>query len=145
MMDLSGDALSVVAVLAVALGLAAAFPREAIGFSASGEVPRTPEASVSIVFLDSVSVARAMRSTRILSRHEDAAASADLLTPELPGARAMPVMPIGFRPPQGSPAVIGGGIPPFLPSRRAVAPTRIVGGKDGDELPFSRNELLKLN
>ena len=146
MKNLREELVSLAAVIAVPLGFAAVFPRAAIGFSASdGDVASGPSASV--VFLDSDSVVRAMRSARILSKHEGGgdASVADLLSAELPGADVSPVMPIGSRVRAPAPTVVEGGIPPFLPSRRAAAPVRIRGGKNVDALPFPRTELLKLN
>lgn len=142
-----GDLVSVLAVLAVPLGLAAVFPREAIGFSAADERPRGRESSVSIVFLDSSSFARAMRSTRILAKHEGGGgvADANLLPSELPGANMAPMIPMDVHGRPKEPAVVECGVPPFLPSRRAPAPVRIAGGGDEDALPFPRSELLKLN
>ena len=140
------DLLSMTAVLAVALGFASAIPRELIGFSASKDISRPSSSAASIVFLDSASVTRAMRATRILSRHEgDGTVAADLLATELPEPVAEPMMPRTSRPHLGRPTVIEGGMPPYLPSRRAAAPVRIPVGKDVESLPFSRDELLKLN
>ena len=140
------DLLSVAAVLAVALGFASAIPRELIGFSAGRDVGRPSSPAASIVFLDSAAVTRAMRATRILSRHEgDGNVVADLLAGELPGPVAEPMMPGDSRLRPASPTVIEGGMPPFLPSRRAAAPIRISVGKDAGSLPFPRDELLKLN
>ena len=140
------DLFSVAAVLAVALGFALAIPRELIGFSASKDMGRPPSTAASIVFLDSAAVTRAMRATRILSRHEgDGAVAADLLATELPGPAAEPMMSRTSRFHFEQPTIIEGGLPPFLPSRRAAAPVRIPAGKDVGSLPFSRNELLKLN
>ena len=146
MKGLREDILSVAAVLAVALGFASAIPRELIGFSASRDVDRPSSTSASIVFLDSAAVTRAMRATRILSRHEgDGTVVADLLATELPEPVAEPMMPRTPRSYRERPMVIEGGMPPFLPSRRAAAPVRIPVGKDVGSLPFSRDELLKLN
>ena len=140
------DLLSVAAVLAVVLGFALAIPRELIGFSPGRDAVRPPSSAASIVFLDSSAVTRAMRATRILSRHEgDGTVVADLLSAELPGPDAEPMMPRASRFSPKQPTVIEGGIPPFLPSRRAAAPARIPVGKDVGGLPFSRDELLKLN
>ena len=139
--------LSFFAVLAVPLGFMAVFPLEAVRFVPAdrARVPQAPSAS--IVTLDSDAVAKAMRTTRILSRHERVgdAAVADLLSVDLPGAEIAPVMPIGTRGRAKAPAVVEGGIPPFLPSRRAAAPVRIPAGTGGDALPFPREELLMLN
>ena len=146
MKDVREELLSMTAVLAVVLGFASAIPRELIGFSASKDAGRPSSTAASIVFLDSTAVARAMRATRILSRHEgDGTVVADLLAAELPELDAEPMM---SRPPRSrleQPAVIEGGLSPFLPSRRAAAPIRIPVGKDFGSLPFSRDELLKLN
>ena len=140
------DLLSVAAVLAVALGFALAFPREAIGFSASKDVSRPSPTTAAIVFPDSAVVARAMQATRILSRHEgDGNIVADLLVTELPGSGVEPMMPKVSRFRSEQPTVVESGVTPFLPSRRAAAPARIPAGKDVEALPFSRDELLKLN
>ena len=140
------DLFSVAAVLAVALGFALAIPREVIGFSASKDMGRPSSTAASIVFLDSAAVTRAMRATRILSRHEgDGAVAADLLATELPGPAAEPMMSRTSQFHFEQPTIIEGGLPPFLPSRRAAAPVRIPAGKDVGSLPFSRDELLKLN
>ena len=140
------DFVSVAVVLAVVLGLASAIPRELIGFSVSKDTVRPSSAAASIVFLDSADVTRAMRATRILSRHEgDGTVVADLLATDLPELVAEPMMPRAPRFHLEQPTVIEGGVPPFLPSRRAAAPVRIPVGKDVGFLPFSRDELLKLN
>ena len=146
MRNLREDLLSVVAVLAVALGFASAIPRELIGFSVSKDMGRPSSTAASIVFLDSSAVARAMRATRILSRHEgDGTVAADLLAAELPELVAEPMMSRTSRFHLERPTVIERGMPPFLPSRRAAAPVRISACKDVGPLPFSRDELLKLN
>ena len=140
------DFVSVAVVLAVVLGLASAIPRELIGFSAGKDIGRPPSTAASIVFLDSAAVTRAMRATRILSRHEgDGAVVADLLSVGLPELTEEPMMSRNPRSHLEQPTVIEGGLPPFLPSRRAAAPIRISAGKDAEALPFSRDELLKLN
>ena len=146
MKGLREDFLSVTAVLAVALGFASAIPRELVGFSASKDIGRPSSTAASIVFPDPAAVARAMRATRILSRREgDGTVAADLLATELPGLVAEPMMSRSPRFHLEQPTVVEGGMPPFLPSRRAAAPVRIPVGKDVESLPFSRDELLKLN
>ena len=141
------DFLSIAAVLAVPLGFVAVFPLETVDFAASCGSRQPSAPSASIVFLDSDSVVRAMRSTRILSKRErgGVAAGADLLSAALPEPDAVPMMPIGSRDRSTAPAVVEGGIPSFLPSRRAAEPVRIPAGKDGETPPFPRTELLKLN
>ena len=146
MKGLREDILSVAAVLAVALGFVLAIPRELIGFSASKDLGTPSSATASIVFLDSAAVSRAMQSTRILSRHGgDGTVAADLLSADLPELAAEPMMSRNPRSHLEQSTVIEGGLPPFLPSRRAAAPVRIPVGKDVRSLPFSRDELLKLN
>ena len=87
-----------------------------------------------------------MRATRILSRHEGGGTvAADLLAAELPELAAEPMLSRSPRFQLEQPTVIEGGLPPFIPSRRAAAPVRIPVGKDVGSLPFSRDELLKLN
>ena len=139
--------LSLIAVLAVPLAFVAVFPLEAVSFAPSDGARASQAPSAAIVILDSDAVARAMRTTRILSRHERGgdAAVVDLLTVDLPGAEAAPVMPIEARGRAATPTVVGGGIPPFLPSRRAAAPVRISVEAAADALPFPRKELLMLN
>ena len=146
MKGLREDILSVAAVLAVVLGLASAIPQELIGFSAGRDIGRPSSAAASIVFLDAAAVARAMRATRILSRREgNGTVFADLLSAELPELVAEPMMPRASRSHLERPTVIEGGMPPFLPSRRAAAPIRIPVDRGVGSLPFSRDELLKLN
>ena len=146
MKGLREDLLSMTAVFAVALGFASAIPRELIGFSAGKDIGRPPSTAASIVFLDSAAVTRAMRATRILSRHEgDGAVVADLLSVGLPELTEEPMMSRNPRSHLEQPTVIEGGLPPFLPSRRAAAPVRISAETVKDEPAFSKDELLKLN
>ena len=146
MRSVRSELLSVAEVLALPLMVAAAFPFGAIGFSASRDAQDAGGSTASIVFLDEVSVARVMRAARTMSRSEDhSRAYVDLLPAELPPAGNGPAMAIG---PRRSPAalpVVEGGIPPFLPSRRAAAPARIPVEATKDAPAFSRDELLKLN
>lgn len=138
------DFISVVAVLLLPLGLAAVFPYEAVGFAASRPKARA-QASASIVYLDGPSVARAMRATKGLPRSAgDGRICMDVLGPALPGSDAEPMLSIDSRSRSAHLPVVESGLPPFLPSKRAAAPVRIVGGRVEDELPFPREELLKL-
>ena len=146
MRSIKSEFLSVAEVLAIPLLVAVAFPRGAIGFSASRSA-RSPGASTaSIVFLDETSVARAVRAARTVSRHEDGGRTyIDLLDSELSPAENKPMAAVlPGRLPSALP-VVENGVPPFLPSRRAAAPVRIPASPVKDEPPFSRDELLKLN
>ena len=146
MSDVRGDVLAVLAALAVPLGFAVAFPREAVGFAGARGEERPSAPTAAIVFLDSDAAVRAVRAAKILPRNEgDGMVYADLLAVELPDPGQSPALAIGSRRRPPAPSVIERGIPPFLPSRRAAAPVRIPAEKGRDDLPFPRSELLKLN
>ena len=146
MRSLGSEVLSVVTVLAVPLGLAAVFPYGALGFSPARPPARPPRSSAAIVVLDEAAVARTLRAARTVSRNaEGGRMYIDLLPADLPGTEAAPMMPAGSRPRTDAPQVVGDGIPPFLPSRRAAAPVMISVETGRDDSPFPRTELLKIN
>ena len=146
MRSLGSELLSVATVLAVPLGLAAVFPYGVLGFSPVRTVDRPPRPSAAIVFLDEAAVARTRRAAKTMSRNtEGGRLSVDLLSADLPGTEAAPMMSAGSRPRTDALPVVGDGIPPFLPSRRAAAPVRISVETGRDDAPFPRTELLKLN
>ena len=146
MRSLGSEILSVATVLAVPLGLAAVFPSGALGFSPVRTADRPPRPSAAIVFLDEAAVARTLRAAKTMSRNtEGGRLSVDLLSADLPGTEAAPMMSAGSRPRTDALPVVGDGIPPVLPSRRAAAPVRISAETVKDEPAFSREELLKLN
>ena len=146
MRSLGSELLSVATVLAVPLGLAAVFPYGVLGFSPVRTVDRPPRPSAAIVFLDEAAVARTLRAAKTMSRNtEGVRLSVDLLSADLPGTEAAPMMSAGSRPRTDALPVVGDGIPPFLPSRRAAAPVRISVETGRDDAPFPRTELLKLN
>ena len=146
MRSLGSEFLSVATVLAVPLGLAAVFPYGVLGFSPVRTVDRPPRPSAAIVFLDEAAVARTLRAAKTMSRNaESGRTSVDLLSADLPGTEATPMMSAGSRPRMDALPVVGDGIPPFLPSRRAAAPVRISVETGRDDAPFPRTELLKLN
>ena len=150
MRSICSELLSVAEVFAVPLMIAAAFPRDAIGFSASRDARRADGQTASIVFLDDAAVNRVMRDARTVSRSEERGrAYIDLISPELPDSENEPTAVIEFlRRPSAAPSaapVVESGISPYLPSRRAAAPVRISAEEVRDEPPFPRKELLKLN
>ena len=146
MRSLGSELLSVATVLAVPLGLAAVFPYGVLGFSPVRAADRPPRPSAAIVFLDEAAVARTLRAAKTMSRNtEGGRLSVDLLSADLPGTKAEPMMSAGSRPRTDALPVVGDGIPPFLPSRRAAAPVRISVETGRDDAPFPRTELLKLN
>ena len=146
MRSLGSEVLSVVTVLAVPLGLAAVFPYGALGFSPARPHDQPSRPSAAIVFLDEAAVARTLRAARTMSRSaEGGRMYVDLLPADLPGTETAPMMPAGSRPRTDAPQVVGDGIPPFLPSRRAAAPVRISVETGRDDSPFPRAELLKIN
>ena len=146
MRSVRSELLSVTAVLALPIGIAAVFPYDAVGFSASCPAASPDVRTASIVFLDEAAVARMMRAARTVSRGEGAGRSyVSLLPAELPGAGESPTVAIGLRRKPDDPPVVENGIPPFLPSRRAPAPVRISAEAAKEKPVFSRDELLKLN
>ena len=146
MRSLGSELLSVATVLAVPLGLAAVFPYGALGFSPVPTADRPSRSSAAIVFLDEATVARTLHAARTMSRNaEGGRMSVDLLTADLPGTEIAPMMSAGSRPRTDALPVVGDGMPPFLPSRRAAAPVRISVETGRDDAPFPRTELLKLN
>ena len=146
MRRLRSEILSVATVLAVPLGLVAIFPYGALGFSPVRTTDRPPRPSAAIVFLDDATVARTLRAARTMSRNaEGGRTSVDLLSADLPGAETAPMMSAGSRPRTDALPVVGDGMPPFLPSRRAAAPVRISVETGRDDAPFPRVELLKIN
>ena len=152
MRSVSSELLSVAEVLALPLMIAAAFPygairfHDAIRFPAPRSARPTDVPTASIVFLDEASVARAERAARSVSRHGDGdRAYVELLAPELPPAGNEPMAASAPRRVSSELPVVENGIPPFLPSRRAVVPVRISAETVKDEPAFSRDELLKLN
>ena len=146
MRSLGSEILSVATVLAVPLGLAAVFPYGALGFSPVRTSARPPRPSAAIVVLDEAAVARTLRAAKTMSRNtEGGRMSVDLLSADLPEAEAAPMMPAGSRPRTDALPVVGDGIPPFLPSRRAAAPVRISVETGRDDAPFPRAELLRIN
>ena len=146
MRSIGSEILSVATVLTVPLGLAAIFPYGALGFSSARTAPRATQASAAIVFLDDAAVARTLRAAKTTPRGEERGrAYIDLLDAELPGAVAVPMMSVDSRPRPEALPVVGNGIPPFLPSRRASAPVRISVETGRDDAPFPRAELLKMN
>ena len=146
MKSVRSELLSVMEVFAFPLMIAAAFPRDAIRFSASRDARPPTGPTASIVFLDGESVARAVRAARTVSRRENGdRAYVDLLAAELPSFGSEPMAAIAPRRTPAALPVMESGVPPFLPSRRAAAPVRISAEPAKDEPTFSRDELLKLN
>ena len=146
MRSVGSEFLSVAEVFAIPLLIAAAFPYGAVGFSASRAARPADGSTASIVFLDDATAARAVREARIMSRNGNGGRMRiDLLSPELPDAgNEQAVTTVPRLRPRTLP-IVESGIPPFLPSRRAVAPIRISAEVEKGELTFSRDELLKLN
>ena len=146
MRSVGSELLSVVAVLALPIGIASVFPYGAVGFSASRPVASPDRRTASIVFPNEEDVARVMRAARTVPRGEGAGRiPVNLLPSELPGADESPTVEIGLRRNTEDLPVIENGIPPFLPSRRASAPVRIPAETVKEKPVFTRDELLKLN
>ena len=146
MRSVRSEFLSVVAVLALPIGIALVFPSGAIGFSPSPPVASPDVRTAAIVFPNEEEIARMIRASRTVSRGEEEGRSyVNLLPSELPGADESPTAVIGLRWKPDNPPVVENGIPPFLPSRRAPAPVRISAETAKEKPVFARDELLKLN
>ena len=146
MRSVRSELLSVVAVLALPIGIALVFPSGAIGFSPSRPAASPDVRTAAIVFPDEGEIARVIRASRTVSRGEEARRSCvNLLPLELPGTGESPTAVIGLRRKPDNPPVVENGIPPFLPSRRAPAPVRISAETAKERPVFTRDELLKLN
>lgn len=147
-MRLDGDFFSLLMVWTLPFCIAAVFPYEAIGFRAS-EVRnrRLQDGGSAIVSLSPAQVTASERAAKATWRKgaETGVWRPNLLVDTLPDAPHLPVMPIAVRSRMSLPPLVEVDVSPFLPSRRAGPPTRIVQDKEEEPPTFSRDELLKIN
>lgn len=139
---------SVLTVLAVPVGIALVMPFEFFGFRAEQrEAESSPVAA--FVRLTADEEARSLRLAKTSWQGMSVSARnqrADIYFSELPAETFSSVMPVRERRPMSDIPVVECGLSPFLPSRRASPPTRIeAAGENASPLPFSREELLKIN
>ncbi|MBO7721493.1 MAG: hypothetical protein J6T01_03710 [Kiritimatiellae bacterium] len=139
-MSAGGDLVSLVSGLAVAAGVAAVFPVEAVRFRAS---PPPESGSASFVELGEEAEVAAVRAAKATWRNGGGRQSYELLTGNLPEAPNQPVLGIWARSKPPPPPLMTCEMPPFAPSLAAPPPVRIKDDGAGENLPFSRAELLK--
>ena len=146
-MRLADNLVSCAALLAIPAVVAVAFPFEALTFRASSAAPSAPDFSAALVTLDAKDEIAAVHAAKSAWRQGGGPRKerVDLLLPELPGDFRVPMAPIGTRSRLPAPPVATDGVSPYLPSQRAPAPERIVAEPGADELPFPREELLRIN
>lgn len=149
MRSVRSELASVLTVMAVPVAIALVFPHDALVFKAAPTVSGCP-ASAAFVRLTSAEESRAIRKAKTSWQEgADVAARnlrADVFFPELPEQKFESAMAVEDRRIAYEPKLVCSPLPPFLPSRRAEAPRRIASdGKNEEPLPFSREELLKID
>ena len=142
------ELLSVLTVLAVPAGIALVMPFGAFGFRAE-QRERESAPVAAFVRLTADEEARSLRLAKTSWQGMSASVRnqrADIYFSELPAETFSSVMPVRERRPVSDTPVVECGLSPFLPSRRASPPVRIEAeGERKSPLPFSREELLKIN
>ena len=149
MRSVRSELASVLTVMTVPVAIALAFPHDALVFKATPAASGQP-ASAAFVRLTAAEESLAIRKAKTSWQEgADVAARnlrADVFFPELPEEKFESVMAVGDRRTAYEPKLVCSPLPPFLPSRRAEAPRRIAAdGKNEEPLPFSREELLKID
>ena len=151
MRSVRSELASVLTVMTVPVAVALVFPRDALVFRAmpSASASERP-ASAAFVRLTAAEESLAIRKAKTSWQEgADVAARnlrADVFFPELPEEKFESVMAVEDRRLTYEPRLIDCPLPPFLPSRRAEAPRRIVAdGTNEEPLPFPREELLKID
>lgn len=148
MKGLGRELLSVTTVLAIPVGIAFVLPYEAFDFHATAHAAER-RSSVAFRWLSPEEETRAMRAAKTSWQGDGESARnrrAEIYFAELPAENFPSVMPVRERSQKIESDIVGCGRTPFLPSRRAAPPVRIdPDGKAEDPLPFSREELLKIN
>lgn len=149
MRSVRSELASVLTVMTVPVAVALVFPRDALVFRAMPSASERP-ASAAFVRLTAAEESLAIRKAKTSWQEgADVAARnlrADVFFPELPEEKFESVMAVEDRRLSYEPKLVCSPLPPFLPSRRAEAPRRIVAdGKNEVPLPFPREELLKID
>lgn len=145
-MRMGDKILPISVLLAIPAVLLASFPFEALSFRAGDPSKRSSSFTAAVVSLDSAVESAAIRAAKSSWRQGGPRkVRVDLLPSELPEASRGPMAPLTMRSRPPTPPLAEGAISPFLPSRRASAPARIATAESGEELPFSREELLKID
>lgn len=149
MRSMRSELASVLTVMAVPAAVVLVFPRDALVFRATPSASERP-APAAFVRLTAAEESLAIRKAKTSWQEgSDVAARnlrANVFFPELPKEKFESVMSVEDRRLSYEPGLVCSPLPPFLPSRRAKAPQRIVAdGKNEVPLPFPREELLKID
>ena len=148
MKRLGSEMASFLTVLAVSAGVASVFPYGALAFRATA-CSRVVEPAAAFVRLTPDEEARAMRAAKTSWQGDGSSvrnARADIFFSELPEETLPTVLSAKERVRTFEMPVVGCGMSPFLPSRRAAPLQRIAPtDRQEDSLPFSREELLKID
>lgn len=129
---------------AIAVGVALALPVDGFRFRARPMPGGGPVCAY--VTLDSQTEAALLKKAKDTWRRGGGShVYADLVFADLPAEEHKSVLPESPRPRDSSVSVVERGRTPYLPSRGAKPPRRILPMEQTDELTFSRDELLKID
>ena len=146
MRPFAGELASAVSVCAVAAALTFELPSAAYSFRAGPDeqLPTENGAFAAYVFMDAPTEAFFLRKAKDTWR-KGGSEYADLSVFALPEEQRQSVLTLDSRNRPPAPPVAEGALSPFLPSCRAPEPVRIPAEADKKTLPFSREELLKID
>ena len=141
-----GELVSAASVCAVIAALTLEMPSAAYSFRARSDEssPEKGYASAAYVLMDAQTEAFFLRKAKDTWR-KGGSEYADLSVFDLPEERRQAVLTLEARSRPPFPPIAEGSLSPFLPSSRASAPVRIPAEADKKTLPFSREELLKID
>ena len=141
-----GELVSAASVGAVIAVLTLEIPSAAYSFRVrADERPHEKRAaSAAYVFMNAQTEAFFLRKAKD-SWRKGGSEYADLSVFDLPDEQRQTVLTLESRSHPPSPPIAEGSLSPFLPSCRAPAPVRIPADTRKERLPFSREELLKID
>ena len=140
----AGELASAAVVCGIAAAIVLELPSAAFSFQARQDVnARADGAFAAYVFMDGQAEAMFLRKAKGTWK-KGGREYVDMFVAELPEEQKQPVLTSASRTPPPPLPIVRGGRSPFLPSCRAPAPVRITASADKEELPFSREELLKI-
>lgn len=141
---------SLVSVSLVTAAVVLSVPREALTFRPSEGDANVKDglSGASFVALDERSETELLlkvRETWRKGRGERGRVYADLLFADLPEAPSKPMLSVDSRPSSAALPLVEAGRSPYLPSCCAADPVRLPNAKREADLPFPREELLKID
>ena len=140
-----GEVVSLIAVAAVTVATVSVFPLDALRSGVSRAVSPEAASTAAFVFLDETTEVAVLRAAKDVRRKVGGERLlADLAYVELPESPRFPLLSSDVLVRSQDLAVVGPGVVPFLPSRRAPPPRRIAPEPAEETLAFPRSELLKL-